>query len=89
MALHEALCKVLTAFEHGTRLRRTDNGNVACACVLPEIVVYSAHQWVFRTYHYHVDSVVCSKGFKLFELVYTYRNVLATSFCACVTRRNE
>ena len=56
VAHHESFGEIFRAFEHGTCLRGSNNGNIGRLGVVLEFVVDALHQWVFGTYHHHVDS---------------------------------
>ena len=89
VTLHESLGEVLTAFEYGTFLRRTDNWNTGCAFIAEELIVDALYQGILRSYDHHVNEVIHDKVFQFVELVHSDRHVLSDFRGTCITRGNE
>ena len=89
VTLHESLGEVLTAFEYGTFLRRTDNWNTGCAFIAEELIVDALYQGILRSYDHHVNEVVHDKVFQFVELVHSDRHVLSDLRGTCISRGNE
>ena len=82
VTLHESLSEILRTFEHGTSLRRANNGNMARALIAAEVVVDAAHQRILRTYHHHIDAIVGSKSLQRLKVVHADGHILAHLACA-------
>ena len=78
VALHEALGEVLRALEHGTGLRRTDDGDIRRPRVGLQVVVDALHQRVFRSDDHHLYAVVGDELLDGLEVVGLHGHVLAT-----------
>ena len=88
VAQHESLGKVLRAFQHGTSLRGTDDGDVLRALVLLQVVVDTLHQRVFRTYYHHVDAFFHYECLDGLEVVSLHGHILSTIAGASVAWSN-
>ena len=77
MAHHERLGEILTAFEDGACLRRTNDRNMAEGGRGLEIVVDAFHQRIFRTYDDHVNGVCLHKTGYGIEIIGLHRHILA------------
>lgn len=88
MALHKALGKVLRAFEHGTSLRRADNGHVLYVVALLKVVVYALYQWILGANHHHVHPMGHHKVGHGVKVVGLDGHILTGIGCAGVARCN-
>ena len=85
VTLHESLGEILRAFEYGTSLRRTDDGHILGTLIGFQIVVDALYQWIFRTYHHHVDVFSHHELLDDLEVVSFHGNVGATVAGTCIT----
>ena len=86
VTLHETLSEILRALEHGTSLRRTYHRHVFGARVVLQVVVDTLYQRVFRTYHHHVDALLCHELLDGLEIIGLHGDVLAAVRGARVAR---
>ena len=73
---HEPFCKILTAFELGASLRRTDDRDVLRARVCLESVVDTLHQRILGTDDHHVDDVPDDEVFLSLEVIHPDGDIL-------------
>ena len=85
MSLHERLGEVFRAFEHGSRLRRTDDWDVASERVVGEVVVDALHEWVFWSDDDHVDMVCIDEFLQFLEVVDPDVYVFAAVACSGIS----
>ena len=88
MTLHETFGKFFTSFENSTCFRRADNWDVCQSFIVFEEIVYSFYQWIFRTYHYHVDVVFYHKLFDGIKIVGFNSYVFAYFECTGISGCN-
>ena len=69
MVLHKGFGEVFAAFEHGSRLGRTNDGNVLQLGILLEEVIDSLHKGVFGTHDDHIDCICHNEGFYTLEVI--------------------
>jgi hypothetical protein len=54
MALHELLAEEFTSFQLGRCAGRTNYNDMAGSFIRLKKIIDAIHQWIFRSYHYHV-----------------------------------
>ena len=86
MALHEALGKILAAFELCAGFARSHNHHISHLGVGFEIVVNASHQRVFVAHHHHVDAVVDNELFNGIEVKRRYSHIFAVGTGATIAR---
>ena len=89
VALHETLGKVLGAFEYGTGLGGSDDGDVLQQVVVAEVVVDAFHQGVLGADYDHVDFVVQNELGDAVEVIGLEVYILAHFGRAGVARSNK
>ena len=77
VALHKGLGEVLGAFEYGTSLGRTDDGNILRTLVLLQVIIDTLYQRVFGTDDHHINLVVDDKLLDGLEIVGLHGHVFA------------
>ena len=87
--LHETFGEILAAFQYGTLFRRTDDRNVLGAAVVLQLVVDAFHQWVFGSYHHHVDALLNDKALDGLKVVGLDVDILAHFGCTRIAWSNK